>query len=261
MSPSPAVSSPGPEPTLRPRLAVPLITALLGLVVVLAVVVSGDNAVTRADASSVAWVAEHRPGWLVDAARAVTLLGHGAILAGVLVATCIALALRGVLPPRVALLPPIALAVGGGCNPLWKAIVDRPRPPVELRAAIEHSSGFPSGHATQAASAWVALAIVLWLWGRGHPRWPLVAAAVLVGAIGATRVILAVHSPTDVIAGWCWGIAAALAVVGAVAYAERSAAPRPESSEPPPDGGPTAAPTASLSSPASVRCATTSGAR
>lgn len=221
-----------PPPTLRPRVVVPWIAALLGFVVLLAFVVAGDNAVTRADASVIEWTAQHRPAWLVDVARAVTLLGHGAILAVIVVAVCVGLAIRGVLPPRAALLPPLALAIGGGLNPLWKAIVDRPRPPVDLRVTTELSSGFPSGHAAQSASAYGALALALWLWGRPHRRWPLVALVALVAAIGITRVILAVHSPTDVLAGWAWGSAVALAVVGAAAYAERSAARAPESSAP-----------------------------
>lgn len=226
----PVAPSPPPPPALRPRPAGLLIGVLVGVLVgalvLLAVVVSGDNVVTRTDASVVDWMAQHRPGWLVDAAEAVTLLGHGAILAVLLIAVCAGLVWRGVLPPRAALLPPIALAFGGGLNPLMKSVVDRPRPPVELRAVVEHSSGFPSGHSTQAACAWITLGLVLWLWGRGRPRRPLVAAVALVAAIGITRVILAVHSPTDVLAGWCWGTAMALTVVGAAAYAERSSAAR-----------------------------------
>lgn len=218
-----------------------VVIALLLVVAGLASAVTADNPLTRADADIVGTIADHRPAWLVDAARAVTLLGHGTILAALLVATCVVLAFRGILPPRAALLPPIALAFGGGLNPLLKSVVDRPRPPVELQAVVERSSGFPSGHSTQTASAWVALALVLWLWGRGRPRWPLVAVATLVGAVGITRVILAVHSPTDVLAGWCWGTAMALTVAGAAAYAERSsAAPSVASSDPSTDGAPAA---------------------
>lgn len=244
------LSSPSPPPALRPRLTALSICVLLGVVVLLAAVVSGDDVVTRADASIIEWTAQHRPTWLVDTAKAVTLLGHGAILAVLLIAICAGLAWRGVLPARAAVLPPIALAIGGGLNPLLKSVVDRPRPPVELRAVVEHSSGFPSGHSTQAAAAWITLALVLWLWGRGHPRWPLVAAATLVAAIGLTRVILAVHSPTDVLAGWCWGTAMALTVVSAAAYAGRSsAAPGAASSEPPAQSGPVGGSAAPASAP------------
>lgn len=220
---TPSSASPPPTPVVPDnhpgllRITVPLTTLLLGLMVLLAVVVSGDNVITRADASIIEWTAQHRPAWLVDVAQVVTLLGHGAILAVLLIAVCVALAARGVLPPRAAILPPLALLLGGGLNPVLKAIVDRPRPPVDLRASTELSSGFPSGHASQSASAWIALAVVLWLWGRGTPRWPLAAAAVLVLAIGLTRVVLAVHSPTDVVGGWAWGSAAALIVVSLAA--------------------------------------------
>ncbi len=215
-----------------------IVAALLTVVVVLAFVVSADNAVTRADASIIEWIAGHRPAWIVDAARAVTLLGHGAILAGLLIAACVVLARRGVLPLRAALLPPIALAIGGGLNPLLKAIIDRPRPPVDLRITTELSSGFPSGHSTQSACAWIALALVLWLWGRGHPRWPLAVAAALAAAIGLTRIVLGVHSPTDVVAGWAWGTAVALTVVGIAAYAERATGARSSAAGPAPPTDP-----------------------
>lgn len=234
-----------------------LVGLLLAFVALLAIVVSGDNAVTRADASIIEWTAQHRPAWLVDAARVVTLFGHGAILAAIVVLLCVGLAWRGALPPRAALLPPLALAIGGGLNPLLKAIVDRPRPPVDLRVTTELSSGFPSGHAAQSASAYLTLALVLWLWGRGDRRWPSLLLAALVVAIGITRVILAVHSPTDVLAGWAWGTAVALTVVGVVGYAGRSTAAGASPASPDHEAPPAASPSPSASS----RRATTNGAR
>jgi membrane-associated phospholipid phosphatase len=239
---------------------------LLAVVAGLAFLVSGDSAVTRTDAEILRTVAAHRPAWLVDVARGVTLLGHGAILAVILVAVCVGLARRGALPPRAALLPPLALAVGGGLNPVLKALVDRPRPPIDLRITTELSPGFPSGHAAQSASAWVTLALALWLWGRSDRRWPLVALGALVAAIGVTRVVLAVHSPSDVLAGWAWGSAVALTVVGVAAYAERSGGPTSEASaavrtaslDREPSPSPPADP---LRRSTNSRCATTSGAR
>ncbi|MBF6621712.1 MAG: phosphatase PAP2 family protein [Patulibacter sp.] len=225
-----------------------VVAALLASVAGLALLVAGDNAITRADASAIEWTAQHRPAWLVDVARAVTLLGHGVILAAILIVICVGLAWRGVLPPRAALLPPLALAIGGGLNPLLKAIVDRPRPPAELRVTTELSRGFPSGHAAQSASAWIALALVLWLWARPHRRWPSLILVVLALAIGITRVILAVHSPTDVLAGWAWGGAVALAVVGAAAYAERRSAMAGARSVPPSGGDPASPPAPARSS-------------
>ncbi len=253
--------------------------ALLAGVAVLALLVSGDQLVTRTDAAVVRAVAEHRPAWLVDVARVVTWTGHGAPLALLLVVTCAALTATKRLPRRAAALPLLAWAIAGALNPLLKAIVDRPRPPEALRAATESSSGFPSGHAAQSASAWIALALVLWLYRRPSsppPRAALAGLLALVATIGITRVILAVHSPTDVLAGWAWGAAVALIVVGAAARtrtpgAGQAASPGAPSADdrPPPEdhsagatgGAPEAEASSATGPAASRRCATTIGAK
>ncbi|MEV4420918.1 phosphatase PAP2 family protein [Patulibacter sp. NPDC049589] len=55
--------------------------------------------------------------------------------------------------------------------------------------------------------------------GRAAPRaarrarWPLVVAAVIVLLVGISRVVLSVHSPSDVLAGWLLGLACAVTVV------------------------------------------------
>jgi undecaprenyl-diphosphatase len=108
--------------------------------------------------------------------------------------------------------------LGGALSPLIKAIVERPRPPFELREVVERSSGFPSGHSTQSAAGWVALGLVLALTARtarhGHPAWRWVAAGAGVAVVvGVTRVVLSVHSPTDVLGGWTLGVGCAVAVV------------------------------------------------
>ncbi|MSR28497.1 MAG: phosphatase PAP2 family protein [Phycisphaerales bacterium] len=58
-------------------------------------------------------------------------------------------------------------------------------------------ASFPSGHATTAGAA----ALVLALWFPSW-RWPILLLGI---AIAATRVILGMHYPTDVIAGWTIG--------------------------------------------------------
>lgn len=85
-----------------------------------------------------------------------------------------------------------------------KALSDRPRP----ASALTHagSSSFPSGHALGITVA--VLALVTLLWPRLAPsrRLPVIAAgAGLVLLVGLSRVVLNVHHPSDVLAGWALG--------------------------------------------------------
>lgn len=102
-----------------------------------------------------------------------------------------------------------------------KSLVARPRPPLPFHAVVAHGYSFPSGHAM--LSAGVAL-LVLWLL-REHVvamasavlRTVLVGAVVLaVVAVGLSRVVLAVHYPSDVLAGW----ALAVLVVAVIALVD-----------------------------------------
>jgi len=67
---------------------------------------------------------------------------------------------------------------------------------------------FPSGHALGLMVCVPALVIVALPWVRGTWRtWLAALGVVVVVAIGAGRVVLNVHHPSDVIAGWALGYA------------------------------------------------------
>lgn len=154
------------------------------------------------------WVAAHRPGWLVSLARVVTDLGSFAFLLPLTIGAGLVLGVAG--GWRVAWRPVATLMLAATIGAWVKGEIARPRPAEDLWAAFAPGFGYPSGHSGQSAAAWLALAFAV------AARWPkhrgriLATAIVVVAAVGLSRVILGVHSATDVLAGWALGTACAL---------------------------------------------------
>lgn len=85
-----------------------------------------------------------------------------------------------------------------------KRLSDRPRPSSALVDAV--STSFPSGHAVGVMVGVLALLTVLWPVMPVRLRVPVaVVGAGLVFLVGFARVILNVHHPSDVVAGWALG--------------------------------------------------------
>lgn len=205
----------GPSPFAR----LWLVAILIALIAAGAFVVTGDNWVTRADLDLVEALSADRSSTVSHLARFVTDFGNIFILGLVTVAAGLGLWAGG---RRVieALSPPLALTAAAILDPLAKLAVGRPRPPVELQQVLETSTGYPSGHSAQSAAAFLMIGLVLA--GRSdHPgRW-IAAGLLCTGLVGVSRVVLGVHSPTDVLAGWCLGAACALTISALVGLARR----------------------------------------
>ncbi|WP_156677894.1 phosphatase PAP2 family protein [Sphingomonas profundi] len=146
------------------------------------------------------------PAGLVAFVQMVTWLGNATTR--IAVAALVALWLLMARDLRRALVLGGVVAGGMILNTACKLIVLRPRP--DLLARLDHvtTSSFPSGHAANATILYVALA---WLAPERHRSAALAAALVLAAAIGLSRIALAVHWPSDVAAGWCLGLAWAIA--------------------------------------------------
>jgi len=100
-----------------------------------------------------------------------------------------------------------------------KLVMMRPRPPRLDWLEIVKSWSFPSSHSAGTMMTCLALAL---LFGRNR----VAMAAALLGAlvIGWTRVALAVHWPSDVLAGWGFG----LLWMGISLHAYRALVPQPD---------------------------------
>jgi len=95
----------------------------------------------------------------------------------------------------------LLLVIGGTLlNLALKQVFAAPRPDLLPHLDIVHTYSFPSGHAAGNMMFFGALAMLA---GR---RWAYGAAAVMIALIGASRVWLGVHWPSDVMAGWIEGL-------------------------------------------------------
>ncbi len=177
--------------------------------------VIGRDEVARLDPRVESFVVAHRIGALTMVMRAVTWLGSIEVLIplGVAVAGYFLLR-RG--DWRPGLLVVVALGGAVAVYDIVKVTVGRARPAMGLW--IGHYSGhaFPSGHATQSVAFYGMAALVL---GAGRsPKakaWLWAAAALVVLAVGASRLYLGGHWLSDVLGGWALG-ATWLALVVAV---------------------------------------------
>lgn len=182
------------------------LTVSLAAFVALAVAYEHDP-LASLDREVAEWVAASMPAWAESLARPPSWLG------GWIGITAIGVVLGVVLLRErawvdvgflLATFAGSAIAVA-----LLKAWFERPRPDLGSAVDLPSSASFPSGHATAGVASLGAAAVLVserlpsrrarsWLW------------AIVVGAglaIGLSRIVLNVHYVTDVVAGWCLGLA------------------------------------------------------
>lgn len=151
---------------------------------------------------------------LVMVLKRITTLGSNGVLWWVVGLTTIVLVTRR----RFRLALYLAVAGVGALilDPTLKALVGRLRPVVADPIAHGGGNSFPSGHALGSFVCYGALILVFL--PALHGRWRRVAvtvAAIVIVAIGVTRIMLGVHYLSDVVGGWLLGVA----WLGLTAYA------------------------------------------
>ncbi|HYV58139.1 MAG TPA: phosphatase PAP2 family protein [Candidatus Nitrosopolaris sp.] len=162
---------------------------------------------TAFDVRLLDFVVDHRTGWLTGIMRIVTWLGSRWILAPliILVGGFFVLRRRDWRPgTRLA----AALVGGFGVHMFVRHFVERPRPPARFWIDAYTGSSFPSLHATLTIAVYGMLSAVLCANqspGKRTLIWSLAALVTLV--VGASRVYLGAHWPTDVLGGYALGTA------------------------------------------------------
>jgi undecaprenyl-diphosphatase len=162
---------------------------------------------TTVDTEASEWVASSLPELLEALARPFSWLG-GWIGLTVLTATAVVLLAR----ERSWLdLGFVLVAVVGSqiAVALVKTWIDRARPDAGSAVPLPESAAFPSGHATAGIAALGAFTILVAerLDSRRARTWLWIGAVGVGLTIGLSRIALNVHYVTDVLAGWCFGLA------------------------------------------------------
>jgi len=105
---------------------------------------------------------------------------------------------------RLAIVLVAVTMIGRGLAEVQKYSIARVRPDLEPPMVVVKTSSFPSGHATSSMIFFLTIALALTAGSRWHRR--AAAGAVLLSLlIGASRVMLGVHWPSDVVGGWAFG--------------------------------------------------------
>lgn len=169
------------------------------------------------------------PPWLEQAALDITALGGTTVLALLTLATLGFLLM--VRKRGAAILVTFSVVGGALLSSLLKSGFDRPRPDLVPHAVEVSSASFPSGHAMLATVTYLTLAALL-VQVQENRRVQLYLLAwglTLSVLVGASRIYLGVHWPTDVLAGWCLGSAWALLCASAALWLQRRGSLQPAS--------------------------------
>lgn len=173
------------------------------------------------------------PKWFEEMVRDITALGGTIVLALMVSIVAGFLVLTG--KRHAATTVVISVASGVLISQTTKMAYARPRPDLVPHGAEVLSASFPSGHSMMAAVVYLTLGALL-----AHTQadtrvkaYILAVGVLLTLLVGASRVYLGVHWPTDVLAGWALGAAWAMICWWVMLWLQSRGAVEPEAEDRP----------------------------
>ena len=191
------------------HLTLGLVISLAGLWVFAGVTedVIHHDPLTQFDVALLDWLHARATATGYAVFNAISLLGSPVTLTILALAVALLLAARRELIVLAGWLA--AFAGGGLLDVVLKLVIRRPRPP-GAAAFLQHFSwSFPSGHAMASLIGYGVLAYVLtllWIHRRSAQIAVVLGAALLIVAIGFSRLYLGVHYFSDVVGGYAAGV-------------------------------------------------------
>jgi membrane-associated phospholipid phosphatase len=183
----------------------PVAAGLFALVAALGLLVTTvltDTWLGRLDRSGVGWFVEIRSAGLTTVMEWVSRLSGTPAVIGVGL-TLVVLALAVTARWRPAIFVVVTLVGEVALYFVSAQVVSRLRPAVaNLTSGLPSGASWPSGHSAAAAALYGAAAALVIAYSRSRWRWAVLALPLLLApAIGVSRIYVAAHYPTDVIAG------------------------------------------------------------
>lgn len=151
------------------------------------------------------------PEWFEEAGRDVTAMGSVAALLIFVVSMAGYLACKKQLWVAVFLI--IAISTGTAVSTAMKSGFDRPRPDLVPHETEISTKSFPSGHSAMSSLVYLTIGAVMARAERDRKtKIFLITVPILLSLlVGVSRVCMGVHWPTDVLAGWTFGVSWAAA--------------------------------------------------
>lgn len=186
-----------------------------------------DQEVAGPDHATLRFMVNHRADWLTTVMRGITSLGSALVL--IPIAVLVTALWRWKRHDWLAAWLLGTSYVGASLSfNIIKRLTHRSRPIGRFQLVHAGGYAFPSGHATQAAAMWGAMAFLLTLivttWPKRVAAWT--SALLIAGLVGLSRMYLGVHWLSDVLAGWALGSLWLFSLLAARHYLMHREAPR-----------------------------------